>query len=125
MLTKPGFSSVSRRSMTTLVDAIYSYARAKTSDARFREGVSIAEVSSCSKHASLRINPMQSRTIEQSHRPRVSEWTIVRLAVSESVTPFTRWDEKAGLLRDAIRSQWFDVLKAQRKGDRRCRRLAL
>jgi len=38
---------------------------------------------------------------------------------------FTRWDEKAGLPRDAIRSQRFDVLEAQRKGDRQCRRLAL
>jgi len=28
---------------------------------------------------------------------------------------FIRWDEKAGLLRDAIRSQMFDVLKAQEK----------
>src|SRR5215510_15579983 len=36
-----------------------------------------------------------------------------------------RWDEKAGLLRDGLRSQWFDVLEAQRKGDRRCKRLAL
>ena len=29
-----------------------------------------------------------------------------------------RWDEKAGLRRDAIRSQWFDALEAQPKGDR-------
>ena len=27
-------------------------------------------------------------------------------------TPLIRWDEKAGLRRDAIRSQLFDVLKA-------------
>ena len=33
-------------------------------------------------------------------------------------TLFVRWDEKAGIQRDAIRSQCFDVLKAQRNGDR-------
>src|SRR5262252_1189925 len=42
-----------------------------------------------------------------------------------TVTAFIRWDERAGLRRDAIRSQLIDVLEAQRKGDRQCRRLAL
>src|SRR5215471_7682893 len=46
-------------------------------------------------------------------------------STSDRDLAFTRWDEKAGLRRDAIRSQLFDVLEAQRKGDRRCRRLAL
>jgi hypothetical protein len=34
------------------------------------------------------------------------------------VTVFNRWDEKAGLRRDAVRSQVIDVLEAQIKGDR-------
>src|SRR5215831_1118185 len=49
----------------------------------------------------------------------------VRIGFEKPNRLFTRWDEKAGLPRDAIRSQLFDVLKAQRKGDRQCRRLAL
>jgi hypothetical protein len=40
--------------------------------------------------------------------------------------PFLRWDEKAGLRRDAIRSQWIiDALEAQKKGDRPWTRVAL
>jgi hypothetical protein len=34
------------------------------------------------------------------------------------MTVETRWDEKAGLRRDAVRSQVIDVLEAQIKGDR-------
>jgi len=34
------------------------------------------------------------------------------------VTVEIRWDEKAGLRRDAVRPQGIDVLKAQIKGDR-------
>src|SRR3974390_132662 len=36
-----------------------------------------------------------------------------------------RWDEKAGLLTGCDTLPMFDVLVAQRKGDRQCRRLAL
>jgi hypothetical protein len=38
---------------------------------------------------------------------------------------FIRWDEKAGLLAGCDTLPMFDVLEAQRKGDRQCRRLAL
>ncbi len=34
-----------------------------------------------------------------------------------TVTVEIRWDEKAGLRRDAVRSQVINVLKAQIKGD--------
>src|SRR5215469_713663 len=44
---------------------------------------------------------------------------------SVNTTALGRWDEKAGLPRDADTLPMFDVLKAQRKGDRQCRRLAL
>ena len=39
-------------------------------------------------------------------------------ADSQISTVETRWDEKAGLRRDAVRSQVIDVLEAQIKGDR-------
>jgi hypothetical protein len=40
---------------------------------------------------------------------------------AQNASPSTdvyRWDEKAGLRRDAVRSQVIDVLEAQIKGDR-------
>jgi transposase len=37
-------------------------------------------------------------------------------------TVLSRWDEKAGLRRDAIRSQWSTRSKAQPKGDRLCKK---
>jgi hypothetical protein len=40
-------------------------------------------------------------------------------ALALSATVLTRWDEKAGLRRDAIRSQVIDALEGARdKGDR-------
>jgi len=36
-------------------------------------------------------------------------WTIVAIRVTDE----NRWDEKAGLRRDAVRSQVIDVLEAQ------------
>jgi hypothetical protein len=37
----------------------------------------------------------------------------VRIADKQEATVVTRWDEKAGLRRDAVRSQDIDALEAQ------------
>ena len=42
-----------------------------------------------------------------SRRLDTTEYVVARLAVDN------RWDEKAGLRRDAVRSQVIDVLEAQ------------
>jgi hypothetical protein len=57
-----------------------------------------------SKHASLRFHPMPSRTIQESHRPRVSDrtmrchlkWITVRLDVSETNGAVTtvKWNHR-------------------------------
>jgi hypothetical protein len=43
----------------------------------------------------------------------------LQVALSQALIVVNRWDEKAGLRRDAVRSQVIDALEAQEiKGDR-------
>jgi len=61
-------------------------------------------------------------------RHRIAIWhALSHLAPNQVLSPAADLPdgmEKAGLQRDAVRSQLFDVLEAQRKGDRQSRRLA-
>ena len=37
------------------------------------------------------------------------------MVIVSQLTTLIRWDEKAGLLRDAMRSQWIDALEGAKK----------
>src|SRR6266545_1823217 len=46
-------------------------------------------------------------------RGSLGSWVSMRVASASSIIVETRWDEKAGLRRDAVRSQVIDALEAQ------------
>ena len=70
-------------------------------------------------HASLRIHPMPSRTIEQSHRPRVSDRTMCCHSSGGQRLGLLRFRKTMGAVTTANgttgKNNWFSVSHAETK----------